>query len=180
MLALSASELPAPRAIASSSPSRALAQRLDGIASLVMALPPAAYTARVDGRVSGTLGEHVRHCLDHIGALAGCRPGATFSYDRRERGTAVERDPSAALQEIVKVKAAVERLSAYSPDASIRVSSMLDESGECMVATSTLGREIAFVISHTIHHQATMAAVLALQGLEPPTAFGFAPSTPRP
>lgn len=170
---------PALRARSSSPPSRALANRLDSIGSMVMALPTGAYTTRVDGRVSGTLGEHVRHCLDHIAALAGSRPDATLSYDRRQRGTAIERDPGAALQEISKLKAAVDRLSIRSLDEPIRVSSLVDTSGEAIVATSTLGRELAFVVSHTIHHQATMAAVLALQGLEPPAAFGFAPSTLR-
>jgi uncharacterized damage-inducible protein DinB len=167
------------RARSSSPPSRALANRLDNIESLVMTLPAGVYTTRVDGRVSGTLGEHVRHCLDHIAALASSQPDTTLSYDRRQRGTAVECDPTAALQEILRLKAAVDGLSTRSLDEPIRVSSLVDASGEAIVATSSLGRELAFVISHTIHHQATMAAVLALQGLEPPAAFGFAPSTLR-
>src|SRR5262249_31487082 len=107
------------------------------------------------------------------------RPDSTLSYDRRQRGTTIEYDPDAALQEIFRLKAAIDRLSSRSLDEPIRVSSLVDTSGEAIVATSTLGRELAFVVSHTVHHQATMAAVLALQGLEPPAAFGFAPSTLR-
>jgi uncharacterized damage-inducible protein DinB len=175
-----AAALPPLRARSSSPPTRALSKRLDSISALLMTLPTGAYTTRVDGRVSGTLGEHVRHCLDHIAALAASRPDTTLSYDGRRRGTAVERDTGIALQEILRLKAAVDRLSTRPLDETIRVSSLLDASGEAIVATSTLGRELAFVVSHTIHHQATMAAVLAMQGIQTPHAFGFAPSTPQP
>jgi hypothetical protein len=171
---------PALPARGSAPPSRALARRLDAIAALVSMLPTGVYTTRVDGRVSGTVGEHVRHCLDHVAALAVVGPGATLSYDRRARGTAVEREPEAALSEIGRLKTAIDGLAARPLDERIRVSSMVDVSGECVVVASTIGRELAFVISHTIHHQATIAAVLALQGIEPPAAFGYAPSTLRP
>ena len=44
---------------------------------------------------------------------------------------------------------------------------------------STLRRELAFVISHTVHHQALIAMLLAVAGLQVPESFGLAPSTPR-
>jgi uncharacterized damage-inducible protein DinB len=43
---------------------------------------------------------------------------------------------------------------------------------------STHARELAFVISHTIHHCALMAVLLAVQGIPVPYRFGYAPSTP--
>jgi uncharacterized damage-inducible protein DinB len=121
----------------------------------------------------------VRHCLDHVSALLAADASSTLSYDHRRRGTAIETDPSAALQQILRLKAALERWSARSLDEPIRVSSMIDPSGASLAGWSTLGRELAFVLSHTIHHQATIAAVLALHGVEPPPGFGYAPSTPR-
>jgi uncharacterized damage-inducible protein DinB len=44
---------------------------------------------------------------------------------------------------------------------------------------STLARELLFVISHTIHHQALIAVLLSAAGRTVPEAFGLAPSTPR-
>src|SRR5205085_8409813 len=103
----------------------------------------------------------------------------TMSYDRRRRGTTIEHDPAEALQQILRLKAALERWATRSLDQPIRVSSLIDPSGASLIGWSTLGRELAFVLSHTIHHQATIAAVLALHGVQPPPGFGYAPSTPR-
>jgi len=163
----------------SAPPAWVLWKRLDEIASLLITIPPTLYTAPVIGRISGTLGAHVRHCLDHVAALVGAEPATILSYDRRGRGTAVEADPLAALQQILRLKAALERWSVRSLDEPVRVASQIDGSGASIVGWSTLGRELAFVLSHTIHHQAMMAAVLALHRVEAPDGFGFAPSTPR-
>jgi uncharacterized damage-inducible protein DinB len=49
-----------------------------------------------------------------------------------------------------------------------------------VVTQSSLGRELAFVLNHTVHHQALLAVLLAVQGRRVPVGFGYAPSTPRP
>jgi len=42
-----------------------------------------------------------------------------------------------------------------------------------------VARELAFVMNHTIHHQAIIALLLEFQGREPlDDRFGYAPSTP--
>jgi uncharacterized damage-inducible protein DinB len=175
-----ATPLPTLTARSSAPPSWALWQRLDQIGALLLEIPEHIYTAPVESHVSGTLGQHVRHCLDHVSALLSAEPATTLSYDRRRRGTSVESDGAAALQQILRLKSALERWSARSLDEPIRVSSTIDSSGASIAGWSTLGRELAFVLSHTIHHQATMAAVLALHGIAVPAGFGYAPSTPRP
>jgi hypothetical protein len=42
---------------------------------------------------------------------------------------------------------------------------------------SSIGRELQFLLSHTIHHYALIALALRLQGYEPSAEFGVAPST---
>jgi hypothetical protein len=44
---------------------------------------------------------------------------------------------------------------------------------------STIGRELQFLASHTVHHFAIMAMILRLQDIHPPADFGIAPSTLR-
>ena len=173
------SPLAAATARLATSPVWALWQRLDDISGLLLEIPAHVYTAPVDARVSGTLGAHVRHCLDHVSALLSSEPSTALSYDRRSRGTSIEADRTAALQQILRLKAGLERWASRSLDEPVRVASQIDLSGGSIVAWSTLGRELAFVLSHTIHHQATMAAVLALHGVGAPDGFGYAPSTPR-
>jgi uncharacterized damage-inducible protein DinB len=56
---------------------------------------------------------------------------------------------------------------------------MIARSGEALTGWSTRARELAFVVSHTIHHQAIIALLMSFQGLAVPAQFGYAPSTPR-
>lgn len=156
----------------------ALRDRLDGLMRLVMSLPADVYATR-SARSSGAIGDHVRHVLDHVAALAGAPPSLPLSYDHRTRGTAVEWDPGAAVRELMRLDAALERWSTWSLAEPIAVTTMLAEDGRSVTGWSTLGRELAFVISHTIHHQAMIA--LLLEGLGRQIAderFGRAPSTP--
>jgi len=155
-----------------------ISRQLDDIAAVVMSIDEATYVARPIAGVSGSIGEHVRHCLDHIGALVAATGSNPLSYDRRERGTAVERDPAEALRLIMRLKSAVDRWGNRALDEPLCVVSMLTDAGESVTGWSTLGRELAFVNSHTIHHEAMIAVLLSLAGGEVPDRFGLAASTP--
>src|SRR5919198_4298673 len=87
----------------------AISRQLDDIRAIVMSLDDRTYVARPVANVSGSIGEHVRHCLDHISALIVASASKPLSYDRRERGTAVERDPAEALRLIMRLKSMVDR-----------------------------------------------------------------------
>jgi hypothetical protein len=156
-----------------------IGRQLDNIAAIVMSVDEATYAAHPLADVSGSIGEHVRHCLDHISALVAAVPARPLSYDRRERGTAVERDPAEALRLVMRLKSAVERSSDRRLDEPIAVASMLTPAGESVTGWSTFGRELAFVNSHTIHHEAMIAVLLSMAGLEVPDRLGLAPATPR-
>ena len=39
------------------------------------------------------------------------------------------------------------------------------------------GRELAFVLSHTVHHNALIRVMVKLLGADVPADFGYAPST---
>ena len=160
-------------------PVMALRERLGELMRLVVTLPTEMYRARTSN-VSGAIGEHVRHVLDHLSALVGASPTAVLSYDHRTRGTSVESDPSAAVREMMRLDLALERWTERSPDEPIAVAAVLDANGQSVTGWSTLARELAFVMNHTIHHQAIIALLLEFQGREPlDDRFGYAPSTPR-
>lgn len=152
---------------------------LDQLADVLAVLDTPNYCARPAAAVSGSVGEHVRHLLDHVAALVDVLPGATLSYDHRERGTVVEREPMRAVQEIDRLQ---RRLGAWRTGDCIpvplQVVTRLTTAGDSVAAWSTCGRELAFVINHTIHHQALVAVLLAWQGIAVPPRFGVAPSTP--
>ena len=162
----------------SEAPRRALWQLLDQLESLLVELPPDAYATRLVPSASGSIGEHVRHCLDHVSALVSADPSTPLSYDRRHRGTAVETDPAEALRQIFLLKGAIDVWSARSLDDPIPVTSMISATAS-ITGWSTLARELAFVVSHTIHHQAIIGVLLAVQGHVVPERFGHSPSTPQ-
>jgi hypothetical protein len=157
----------------------ALEELLDRFVDVLMGLDADTYGAVVAPGVSGSIGGHTRHALDHVSALLGSSPAMSLSYDHRERGTAVELDPSAALRQILRLKAALRSSAATrSPDEPLWVVTQVSVSGAELGTWSSFARELAFVMNHTIHHQALVALLLAMQGYEVPARFGYAPSTP--
>ena len=60
----------------------------------------------------------------------------------------------------------------------VDVETQVDTSGAFLVTTSTVGRELMFVISHTIHHNALIARLLDERAIDMGPRFGLAPATP--
>ena len=158
----------------------ALIRLLDEVSTLLASVDAAAYTASLLPGVSGSIGEHVRHLLDHVAAFVAPRSHSLLTYDQRERGTPIERDPRAAQRQIVRLKNALADAEGDDLDTAIAVLSTLARDEAPVLAWSTRKRELAFVISHTVHHQALIAVLLAFFGNGVPEGFGFAASTPAP
>ena len=174
--AVSLSEAPDREALR---PTDALAQLLDGLAAVVLGIPSDVYVARPVPEVSGSIGAQVRHALDHVAAFVTAPSTSPVSYDHRDRGTSVETDPASALRAIFRLKTALVQCNADWLAAPLEVIAKVSATGASVRAWSSRGRELAFVQSHTIHHQAIIAMLLVIQGYAPPAGFGYAPSTPR-
>jgi hypothetical protein len=100
------------------------------------------------------------------------------AYDRRARGTAVEMCRHAALHSILDLEADLRRLDRRVFDVPVDVETQVDTYGSFLVTTSTIGRELMFVISHTIHHNALIGRLLEERAIEMGPRFGLAPATP--
>ena len=159
-------------------PHAALGRLLDELATVLRRISPTAYTARPFPRVSGSIGQHVRHILDHVAGLCATARSGVLSYDWRERGTDVEADVSAALRTIRHLQGTLTEFDDCDENAPITLTSVVAHGAAPVAARSTLAREILFVISHTVHHQALIALLLSAAGRRVPDAFGLAPSTP--
>jgi hypothetical protein len=148
--------------------------------SMIERLDDDTYAAPAPGRSSGGIGGHVRHCLDHVGALLSATQSRLCAYDRRARGTEVERCRRAALRQIADLQAGIARLAQDILDVAISVETQSDTQGTMVVTGSTVAREIVFVTSHLIHHNALVAHLLASHGAPVGARFGVAPATPSP
>jgi hypothetical protein len=159
-------------------PTRPLLALLREMRSMIERVDDDGYAAPAPGRSSGGIGSHVRHCLDHIHALVAATRSGFCAYDRRERGTRVESSRTVALGVIADLEARLSQLDCRLFEWPVEVETQIDASGSMFVTTSTVGRELVFVASHTVHHNAIVAQLLRMRGIEMGSRFGLAPSTP--
>lgn len=118
------------------------------------------------------VGSHFRHCLDSYHCFFKGFETGQIDYDHREREELIERDRRFAVARIETVIARLRSLTSSDE----RIPLMTKQDSEVWSHTS-LGRELQFLLSHTIHHYALIALALRLQGIEPGLEFGVAPST---
>jgi len=150
---------------------------LEQLRDVVALMPKGMYVAQPAARVSGSIGQHVRHCLDHVSAFTAAVSGEALSYDQRLRGTTLEIDPRTAVDEIERLFVRLERLPPTSLDHQLTLSSLVDVRLPPVTMRTTIARELAFVVQHTIHHCALIAVLVEWQGGRVPNGFGLAPST---
>jgi uncharacterized damage-inducible protein DinB len=158
-------------------PAEALVQLLDELAAVISGLTDAQYVQKPVGVMPSSVGGHVRHWLDHVAALVASVETGTLNYDHRERGTPVETDRSAALAGIGRLASALAYVTAPQLDRPVRVELLLTADGSPQTFQSTLGRELAYVVSHSVHHNAIIGAMVQTLGGQVPPRFGYAPST---
>jgi uncharacterized damage-inducible protein DinB len=156
-----------------------LGAALDDLAAAIRPIPVRAYAQRA-WHSSGSIGGHVRHCLDHVDALLRALTTGACNYDERVRGTAVEDDPALACARLAACRMRLRALPAALLGQPLALSVRLTRDGLSVQSPTTVAREVAFVLSHTVHHAALVAVLLEDQGLSRPAHLGLAPSTPAP
>jgi len=163
---------------APSSAARALAVHLTDIADVVDSIDVATYRRTREDRVSGSVGAHVRHVLDHVTALIEPAADGLVDYDSRRRQTLVEHHQATAITELRRLAFGLCLLRNADERKPCRLSAVVSADGRRFETPTMFGRELVFVLSHTVHHQAIIALLLATEGRRTPTRFGLAPSTP--
>lgn len=154
------------------------AMLLQGVAVLA-SLTPDVY-ASVDARcLGGSIGGHVRHCVEFYRAFLDGLDTGFLNYDARARELRLETDAQAACD---AMRHTARFLIAKAPvESTERELSVLEnhDDGTPAWSASSVSRELRFLLSHTVHHYALIAILMRLRGLETPEGFGIAPSTLR-
>ncbi len=127
--------------------------------------------------LQSTIGQHVRHSVDHFASIVHALDGAVIDYDHRERGTPIERDRDAAIERLRSLSTVLATIDEERLSSSVRVRIMTNAAGTETELGSTLGRELAFATHHAIHHFAMIASIAAEISVRIPEGFGKAPST---
>jgi len=160
----------------------ALIEVLEQEQSLLSELDPEVYTAPGTGAFRSSIGAHIRHNLDHFTSFFAGLPDGRIDYEARRRDDGIARSPEHALADIQKHTTALEGLMQNEPESDflhVREESESAAEGELRWLDSSVGRELQFLLGHTVHHHAIIALLLAQQGFELPEGFGVAPSTQR-
>jgi hypothetical protein len=145
---------------------------------LMRSLSAESYARRVPVAFNACIGGHYRHCLDHFTSVFRGVHDELIDYDHRDRDARIESDPDFALNLTSNLRGAVERLPIGALGAEVTVRCEVSYAhGNSPLTRSTVGRELAYCIAHTIHHFALIAIMARLMEITLPTHFGVAPST---
>ena len=155
----------------------ALIDVLEQLAGVVGTLTPSQYVGRPAAFAGSCIGTHVRHCIDHVAALVSASESGILDYDRRQRGSLIEIDPAAALEALRKGIADLGALPAEAIRRPLALRGVLSAAGRSVTIPSNMERELAYVLSHTTHHNAIIGFLTHAAGGATPDHFGYAAST---
>lgn len=132
------------------------------------------YTACAKPGFESSIGQHVRHVIEHYRCFFEQLPSAVICYDERIRQIQLELDGHLAstLIETELTRSLLEFPLDNMPK-SIELCDML--AGGKVV--SSVGRELVFLQSHATHHIAMIAAMARFMGFSPKQNVGIAAAT---
>lgn len=144
---------------------------------LLRSLPAEAYNQEPPAESPApALGPHIRHCLDFYLCFLDGLKANVIDYGSRSRRRDVETDAGTAIRELEVIQQRLAKLDTSRLGESVELRRDIGE-GEAQQFGSTVGRELQFLLGHTVHHYALIAIGLRLEGVPVPDEFGVAPST---
>ncbi len=154
---------------------------LDQAERLLIQVSDGDYCEPVKTFYGSTLGQHLRHCLDHYSSLINGLPDAKIDYDHRQREADLECSTETAVARVSRIRQTL--LDLEKADLPVGLLVKMDcgsfEGTESEWQPSTLGRELQFLVSHTVHHFAMIGGMCTCLGVAMEEGFGVAPSTLR-
>lgn len=131
---------------------------------------------------ASTIGAQYRHHLDYLEALLVGLNNGRVDYDGRARDPRCETERAVALQRAEALEGQLEQhiaAGATHSGTEIAVRECCDPDQPSPWLQSTVGREVAAVIAHAIHHYAVLAITARACGIAVDDSFALAPATRR-
>lgn len=146
------------------------------LADIVRHLDDAEYTVQIR-LFESSIGAHVRHITDHYALFFDGLGESGVNYDRRPFNEDVAHNRQAASERIESLIQQLSLLDDSGVNEVMHITTALSVDGEAVPQTSSLGRELFFLHSHTTHHQSLIGSMLRAIGKQAPVDLGVAPST---
>lgn len=154
-------------------------QNLDAVLYLLNTISESSLALPNAFIMKATLGQHIRHILEFYQCLEKGVAALEVNYDERARNVHVETSIDTASKLVEHIKLFIGNLKTDIPLKLISNFSADCDDEDCSLPTS-LGRELAFVLEHTVHHLAILRmAIEAEDKCELTEEFGVANSTLR-
>lgn len=137
------------------------------------------YIQKADVLSEASIGQHIRHILEFYLLLVSGSFSGTISYDQRQRDIQLEENLPFAIKTIDNLLLGIDTLD---ENLAIKLEGDFTPDGsDKNLIPSSVGRELAYCIEHSIHHQAIIKAGMIAIGLKEITDhnFGVAFSTIR-
>jgi uncharacterized damage-inducible protein DinB len=124
---------------------------------------------------SSSLGKHFRHVINFYENLVMCDE-EVIDYDQRIRDRRIEEQVRAADAKLADLAATLNTWKTE-PEQRPRIGGIFVHGESGLKVNSDLGRELKFVLEHSIHHFALVGLLMRQMGYDIPREFGVAPST---
>lgn len=146
--------------------------------TLLASVDAGLYGVKVDEPFSASVGGHYRHVLDHFLCLAAGFASGTVDYDQRERSRELETNRKYAERMTEMLAQSFRTLTALELDEPCEVAYTVGYASDGKQnLPSTFARELAFCVSHAVHHFAIIRLICAQLNVAITPELGLAPST---
>lgn len=140
--------------------------------TVLRSLAQSSYT-QLNKKGNASVGQHVRHTLEFYQCLLQAK--SVVNYDLRKRDLLIE---SSASYAVVVLEEVLNALSRFEQDKNLESISGIDQDAELQLSSS-LARELFYVLEHAIHHMALIKVLI--KDIDPQfeldSTFGVAYST---
>ena len=154
-------------------------ENLNEIKKVLLQLTNEQYCYPSSTLFGATIGQHVRHILEFYQSVFNGSATKTINYDNRKRNLLIETDCQYAIQIIDEINSGL-ALDIVDENYVLEGNFCADEGKQTQIQTS-LFRELAYCLEHSIHHQALIkVGLLEMNCLNyVDETFGLAPATIR-
>lgn len=126
---------------------------------------------------NASIGEHMRHAVEHFTVFLDGLPDGLIDYDARKRDIDLERCPIALICAIRSISERLTFLNVHEMMSPVVVRILFAPNCEKLEVPSTIGRELGFVASHAIHHVAIVKLLVQSLGASLPREYGVGHAT---
>jgi uncharacterized damage-inducible protein DinB len=152
---------------------------LKEISLLLQQMESKNYTKPLHFLSAASIGQHVRHILEFYQCLLAAEQTGVVNYDSRKRNLTIETNTDFAQQQIEEIIHSLTKINLTQP-IELEGNYTHEKNTNTSIST-TFGRELAYCLEHSIHHQALIKIGLKELNLEQLISenFGVAPATIR-